>query len=261
MKILIKKLYKSKLAKSILILFYNITGKKPWSIGYVEYKWKQIMLSIINNNILTDFKKRNISLQYGIGIDERIVEYPWIFANLSNAKTKFLDCGSTFNYSSLVNHELIKNKEITILTYYPEYENYNQNRISYIYSDIRNMPLKDLYFDEIVCQSTIEHIAMDNSIYGYEIQSDNLKKEKNYEYLKAIAEINRVLANNGKLLLTFPYGKFENHGFFQQFDKEMVNRIIDLLKASAKNINTYFCLYKKDGWQFSEQEKCDNAES
>ena len=63
----------------------------------------------------------------------------------------------------------------------------------------------------------------------------------------------RVLKRKGTLLVTFPYGKFENHGFFQQFDNEMLDRILNIFKSFG-SCNVTFFEYKKDSWNFTNKE-------
>jgi SAM-dependent methyltransferase len=240
--------------------FYK-NGQIPWSEGYASHKEESISDSIYSTTILDEFFKKKISAHYGFRLDERIVEYPWIFANLKKDKTIFLDAGSTFNFDYLLNNELVENKEKYIYTFYPENESYNHKRISYVYGDLRDLPFRDNFFEEIVCQSTIEHIDMDNSIYGYDLTSTlEVVTNKSYEYLKVIEELLRVLKINGQLLLTFPFGKFENHGFFQQFDAEMLQRIFDLFEGKG-NIETDYFKYEKEGWRFAEKNELSQVES
>jgi SAM-dependent methyltransferase len=187
------------------------------------------------------------------------VEYPWIFSRISSEKTRILDAGSTFNFPEIMDLENLKHKELSILTFFPEAYNFYQKRISYVYADLREIPYKDEYFGEVVCQSTIEHIDMDNSMYGYDI--DKAKDEKkSFEYLKAMNELLRVLKKGGLLLLTFPYGKFENHGFFQQLDREMLQSIEDILKKSG-DYSLSFLMYSVNGWSFVSREQCEVSES
>lgn len=242
-------------------LVYRNISKKPWSYGYVDTKWDEINASLIDDTTLKAFKDSNIPKGFGIGFDERIVEYPWIFSRLRNvSNTSILDAGSTFNFKSIVNHANIKNKELTIYTYYPESDSFIENRISYVFGDLRNLPFKENFYDEIVCQSTIEHIDMDNSIYGYDLQPSAKPTVKSYEYLKVIEELIRVLKPGGQLLVTFPYGLFENHGFFQQFDEEMVNKITDKMNTNG-SLKKEFISYSKDGWKFDKQENCNSLVS
>jgi SAM-dependent methyltransferase len=238
---------------------YLKNGKVPWSEGYVEYKWESISKSINAADIIDGFRKNNVPDNYGIGLDERIVEYPWIISNLSNGSSVFLDAGSTFNFKILLEHPVVSAKNISIYTYSPEGENFNEKKISYIYGDLRSIPFKNELFDEIVCQSTIEHIGMNNRIYGYDLDIVSDHKENN-EYLIALNELLRVLKTGGKLLLTFPFGKFENHGFFQQFDNKMLGKIEQVLIQNGKYELSFF-RYFKIGWKYVKQEDAEDAES
>src|SRR6186997_339399 len=79
---------------------YLKTNRIPWSAGYQEYKWKRIDELIRDEKILSIFRQ-DLPLDHGyaIGIDERLVEYPFVFSKLRNEKTVLLDAGSTFNFS------------------------------------------------------------------------------------------------------------------------------------------------------------------
>ena len=243
-----------------LIKRYLTNGKKPWSEGYIEYKWDQIHTMIHDQKLLNEFKIENqLPAYFGIGIDERIVEYPWIFSKLLIGSSKILDAGSTFNFTEIITHPLIKNKDLTIFTYFPETKNFNEKRVSYVYGDLRDMPFRNNYYDQVISQSTIEHIDKDNSIYGYEA-SKVTEEKKSYEYLKAIKEFIRITKPGGSVLLTFPYGKFEDHGFFQQFDHEMLQRVIDEFDRYGK-LDINFMLYSNVGWSFSSKSECENSES
>ncbi len=238
---------------------YIANGRVPWSEGYAEHKYNEIKKAIQNPEIIAAFREQTLPANYGYRIDERIVEYPWIFSQLSTEKKTMLDAGSTFNFEYLLDEPTIANKHLFIHTYYPESPNFNHKRISYVYGDLRELPYQDNFFEEVVCQSTIEHIDMDNSIYGYDISHVNEEK-KSYEYLKVVEELLRVLKSKGVLLLTFPYGKFENHGFFQQFDEEMLKKILHNIDNIGNYQLTFFC-YSAQGWSFCSQENCKNIES
>jgi hypothetical protein len=73
-------------------------------------------------------------------------------------------------------------------------------------------------------------------------------------------ELIRILKPGGQLLLTFPYGTHENHGFFQQFDEEMLERITEALSANG-NFSKEFIIYSKAGWRFEKQENCNTSVS
>ncbi|BAO74410.1 methyltransferase domain-containing protein [Winogradskyella sp. PG-2] len=239
---------------------YIKRGKEPWTPGYNEFKTEEILNSISEKDVLKSFKDKIVPNNFGYRIDERIVEYTWIFSKLQNNKATFLDAGSTFNFDYLLGTGLISKKQKYIYTFYPEKLSFNEKQVSYVYGDLRDLPFKDDFFEEIVCQSTIEHIDMDNSIYGYNIEHNKNETKKSYEYLLVIEELIRVLKSKGKLLITFPFGKFENHGFFQQFDDEMLVRLTTLFNNRGDFEIDYF-KYEKEGWRFANRNELRNVAS
>ncbi len=239
---------------------YFENGQIPWSIGYQIHKEKSIIESINSNGILQKFNSNGILERFGFRLDERIVEYPWIFNNIKKGKLKLLDAGSTFNFKFILEHPLIQEKELTIFTYAPESPNFNEKKISYVYGDLRELPFKDGYFDIVISQSTIEHIDMNNSIYGYDIEYNKKAEIKSYQFIFAIKEMIRVLKPHGKLLITFPYGKYENHEFFQQFDSEMLGKILDEFYLEGGYTINYF-KYLPDGWYSCNESECKDMMS
>jgi SAM-dependent methyltransferase len=233
--------------------------KIPFSLGYNSAKWRFIKKSLNNPDLISSFENGKIPFAFGLGFDERVVEYPWIFSKLPLEAVYVLDAGSTFNFRPIVEHAYFRDKHLSIFTFYPESVNFPGNSVSYQYGDLREMPYSDNHFEVVVSHSTIEHIDMDNSIYGYEI-SHIAEQKKSLEYLKAVHEFYRVLKPNGTLLITFPYGKFRNYGFFQQFDAEMVGHIKESLSPLGK-LEFSFIKYNAAGWQFDGQVNCDDSTS
>lgn len=245
--------------KEDVIKQYVSAGRIPWSYGYHHFKWDFIEKTIGDKQVLSYFSRcKTLPPNFGQGIDDRSVEYPWLFSQLPDAGKNILDAGSTFNFELLVNQSSIVNNNLTVLTFFPEAKNYNEKRISYVYADLRNIPLRDNFFDVVVCQSTLEHIGMDNSIYGYDLKSENYGRDKDYSYLLAIKELIRVLKPGGKLLLTFPFGKYEFHGFFQQFDSEMLDRMRSVFIDEGKE-QIEFIEYKDAGWNWSTESSAANC--
>lgn len=233
---------------------YSNGDRTPWSVGYTEFKEAFIAEAISDGVIMESFQDKKVPSDFGIGLDERVVEYPWIFSRLDGNPEKIVDAGSTFNFKFVVEHKKIKEKQLDIFTYSPEDSCFFKNRISYVFGDLRDIPYKNDLFDTVVSQSTIEHIDMDNSIYGYDIENKGNQEVKSYDYLLATSEMLRILKPGGRLLLTFPFGKFENHGFFQQFDTEMLNRILAQFEGRG-SYDLDFFKYEKIGWRFANQEE------
>lgn len=238
---------------------YLKNGRRPWSFGYTDYKTKEINRIIQDKSILDKFLSKDLPSDFGQGLDERIFEYGWLFSKLPKLGAKFLDAGSTFNFKYILKNRVVKEKDLTIFTFYPEIPSFKHlDNVNYVYGDLRKMPFIDESFEVIVSQSTIEHIDMDNSMYGYELGKNEDSNQKSYDYLKALSEFNRVLAPGGVLLLTFPYGIFKNYGFFQQFDEEMVDRMVKTFEKTG-NVNLSFAKYENGRWDFSDQNSCNGC--
>ena len=241
---------------------YFAAKRIPWSEGYEDYKWDKIAEVINDASFLVKFMERKqLPAHYGTGLDERIVEYPYVFSNLSESSLRILDAGSTFNFAPVISHPVFSKKELTIFTAYPEKQNFIHKKISYVYGDLRVLPFRDEWFDEVVCMSTLEHIGMDNAIYGY--GEETIKKAdagENTEYLKAVSELVRVLKRKGKLYITVPFGQKINYGYFQQFDSLMVTSLNHMLESEGQSELTFF-RYHSGGWHFSRMEECNDAEA
>jgi hypothetical protein len=64
----------------------------------------------------------------------------------------------------------------------------------------------------------------------------------------------RVLKPGGVLYITFPFGKYENHGWFQQFDSPLMDRLIE--GFSPTSFNETIFRYDPDGWKLSDRNSC-----
>lgn len=239
----------------ILNPIFKITGRRPWSYIYNLYKWKMIKkyleLDLFNNGEL----KGN----YGKRLDERIIEYPWLFSRLPKENGTILDAGSALNYELLLNWPSIKSKTLFISTLGPEKNCFWMKGISYIYEDLRTTCYKEEYFDWVVCISTLEHIGLDNTTF---YTDDPLKKENMPSaYLLAINEIHRILKPGGVLFLTVPFGQYANHKWWQVFDAEMIDNIISTFNPSSV-IETHFRysnkIWYKSNRKLSKDATCSN---
>lgn len=230
--------------ESELIKSYIDGGRKPWSPGYNLYKDKYLKKVIGDEEIILLFKEgKPLPANYGEKLDERVVEYPWFISRVGEGGGRILDAGSSINHLFMLEHPDICKKELTIMTLEPESKCYWNRRISYQYSDIRKMPFKDGYFDEVVSISTLEHVGMDNSLYS---DNEAYIERRREDYIEAISEIKRVLKSGGYAYITVPYGKYTNFGWYQQFNAEMIDKLINAFAPSSLE-ETYYC-YTNDGW-------------
>lgn len=249
--------YKKIISDRLKVAYFKLNGCRPWSRGYFTFKFKYIEKAINDKELMERFKdSRSLPEKYGYALDERVVEYPWVLSRISASEDgNFLDAGSALNIKEILESPVLKNKKITIANLNPETNCFWQNNISYVFADIRELPFKESCFNYITCISTLEHIGMDNSIY---IEDQKYKEEKVFDFEKAILELKRVLKPGGKLLITVPFGKYQNFGRFQQFDTKLVDRVLEIFQSSEKYVSYY--KYTKDGWNISDKILCKNSE-
>lgn len=118
-----------------------------------------------------------------------------------------------------------------------------------IIGDITNSSFPDGAFDLIWCISALEHFGMDNS--GY---TDNFRRENDMD-MQAINEMLRLLAEGGGLLITVPYGKYEDHGWLRNYDKDHWQRLLDVARTKAKVQEWYFRHTYGEGWSIVKPEE------
>lgn len=251
--ILKKVIFSSPLLRGLFVLAYKIGGRRPWSLGYSVFKY-----SLIRHYVETNYyaaASGKFPQNFGIGIDERVVEYPWFFSRLKDNHAVILDAGSSLNHYSILTLSALKNRRLYLSTLDCEGFHRLENCPSYIYEDLREMCYRDEFFDAVVSISTIEHIGMDNHLYT----TDSTKRESDQlAYLKAIEEFRRVLKKDGTLFLTVPFGRYENHRWFQIFDSKMLRNIIDQFKPQTSSIT--FFKYFNNQWQFAKEQQCQDTE-
>jgi SAM-dependent methyltransferase len=189
---------------------------------------------------------------YGFRLDARVVEIPWALARLEDGRGRLLDAGSSLNHEFVLKAPVLADKEIIIVSLRPESQCHWRLGISYLYGDLRDLDFRDGLFDTIVCISTIEHVGMDNTMYGG--ASDSLKRIGRGEFLQAVRELRRVLRQGGLLYMTFPFGQYEDHGWFQQFDSQLTDMLVEAFGPSRFS-ETMF-RYDPDGWRVSDRASC-----
>lgn len=238
-----------------LVAQYLKGGQKPWSHGYNEFKDQFIRSCLTNENLLQIFAASlPLPIDFGKYLDERVIEYPWLFSLLQGSVGNILDAGGALNHSYIIEKILAKTKDLTVITLEPEACNFWQQRVSYIYADLRKIPFRDNWFDNTVCISTIEHVGMDNSIYSSKTE---FKKGCSEDYLLAAKELWRVTTNGGQLFMTIPFGKYIDYRWYQQFSGIQVEKILNILFPKKALLKYY--QYQNGAWILSNQEDCKNC--
>jgi SAM-dependent methyltransferase len=138
--------------------------------------------------------------------DERQIEIPWVLSRHSGAR-RVLDVGYAyapdlylealvaFGIDELVGVDLAK-REIP--------------GMRGVVADLRALPFDEGAFDLVLCVSTLEHVGWDNTVYGLPTEHDSTGM------LTALRELRRIIAADGRILITVPCGAEEDHGWFVQ---------------------------------------------
>jgi len=251
--ILKKIVFKMPLLKRFFVSIYQWGGRQPWSMGYSVYKYSYIA-NIVEKH-LDYFSGDTLPEEYGYGLDERVVEYPWFFSRLKAGANVILDAGSTLNHTDILSISLLRGRKLYISSL--DFEGFASatNVPFYVYEDLRQMSYKGEVFDAIACISTLEHIGMDNTHIYMSIL--NKKENEKYAFLDAIREFQRILKPRGVLYLSVPYGKYRDHRWLQVFDQALVNDIKREFSPSEFS-ETYF-KYENGQWNFSSVRACQDS--
>lgn len=230
---------------------YLAAGRIPWSDGYMEYRQAAVVAALESPGLMACFRDgRALPAGYGLGLDERCVEYPWVFSRLKSGPARLLDAGSALNYAELLSRTVWADVRLHVVTLAPEHQAFWDRGVSYLYEDLRHLPIRDATYDQVICVSTLEHIGMDNRDFTGGTHHEALPGD----HLAALAELRRVLKPGGDLLLTVPYGSYANLGTQLVFDAALLGGVIDAFAAAG--IEEAYFRYSADGWQHSTADAC-----
>jgi len=247
--------------RQTLIKAYIKGGRKPWSPGYKLSRSDFIKTVLNDDAIMAKFRALEpLPGGYGYGYDERVVEYPWALTRLSQNEGKLLDAGSVLNFLEIIENPRLAGKKLTIFTLAPENKAFWEKGISYNYGDLRELPFRDDWFDEIVSISTLEHVGMDTRIYTGVDSAGRVALDAK----QAAKELIRVLRPGGELLISVEFGKrqlveWNGSPFAEQFDSFMLRGLLKAFEA-CENVSTSFYKYNQNGWNISTKEECQDAE-
>ena len=251
-----------------LVAAYLAGGRLPWTPGYLDFHRARIAEALADPPLNTAFAAGDpLPAGYGHGLDERVVEWPWVLSRLGDPAdgapaaedrpgrpARLLDAGSALNHPFLLADPRLAGREVTIATLAPETDAAWKEGISYVFCDLRNSPFRDGWFDEVVSVSTLEHVGMNNALYSAD---DRFAEHENDDHLRAAADLARATRPGGRLLITVPFGRRESFGWFQQFDGPMVDRLIDAVGATEATQRYY--RYSADGWGPADRAACEGA--
>jgi len=167
------------------------------------------------------------------------------------AEHLMLDAGSVLNFEFILDNPVFRSRTIVVYNLSPE-SVVRRSNVSYIYGDLRNTILKNECFDEIVCISTLEHVGMNNTmLYSKNTRFNECRLD---DYQNVIKEFQRLLKPGGRLFITVPYGRYQNLGWLQQFDAQMIRKVLDTFQGSLNSVVYY--KYFSDGWRSADADMC-----
>jgi SAM-dependent methyltransferase len=118
-------------------------------------------------------------------------------------------------------------------------------RLLYTNSVVANIiktDFTDATFDLIWCISALEHFGMDNSVYTSEFTLDTDMD------VRALKEMTRILREGGTVYVSVPFGKFENHGWYRNYDQDLWQRLLAVARPICHVDELYFKYSAADGW-------------
>jgi SAM-dependent methyltransferase len=224
--------------------WYRARGGRPFTTGYGAFKEERIREVLEQEALDLD----PLAPGYGRDLDERIIEYPWLFARLPAGPGVLLDAGSALNFHYLLERPSLAAKAIYICTLAPERHSFWRLGVSYTFQDLRRTCFRDAFFDHIVSLSTLEHVGLDNARY----YTNGAPAERDPgSYLAAIREMVRILRPGGRLYLSVPYGRHADLGWLQVFDASMVDSVIEAFTPSSVTEEVF--RYTPAGWKRSDR--------
>jgi hypothetical protein len=222
---------------------WESAGRKPHAYGYNAARWFAIERDISSGDGRYGWN--------GAGFDERAVEYPWVFQRMATLAQqeprRVLDAGSVLNYPRVLAWwRAARLPPVSIVTLAFEGHAHVSQSVRYEFADLRALPYRDEWFSTVVCLSTIEHVGLDNTGYGAHAENSS---DPGAEALAAVAELRRVTARNGTLLISVPFGTRSNRGWFRVFDEADVRRLSTAPGWTNSRMRYFRAL--RDGWRES----------
>jgi SAM-dependent methyltransferase len=135
--------------------------------------------------------------------DERAIEIPWSLARY-RGEARVLDIGYAFAEPSYLAGLVALGAKDLVGVDLAEAE---VPGVRPVVADVRQLPFEDASFDLALCISTLEHVGRDNAVYDVDAAREDSGDEA------ALRELHRVLAKNGRLLVSVPTGEHDDQGW------------------------------------------------
>jgi SAM-dependent methyltransferase len=135
--------------------------------------------------------------------DERALEIPWSLARYRGER-RVLDIGYAFAEPAYLSGLVALGAAELVGA---DLAQADVPGLRSVVADVRELPFPDASFELAFCISTLEHVGRDNEIYDVDATRDDSGDEA------ALRELHRVLARDGRLLVSVPTGEREDQGW------------------------------------------------
>lgn len=194
------------------------------------------------------------------GLDERVVEYPWLFERMSALRDveRVLDAGSVLNHEPILNAwRRLGLPPVSIVTLGYEGHASVSNEARYEFADLRMLPYRDEWFPVVLSLSTLEHVGLDNAIYGAQAGAVAEASDPGAEAARALLELHRVTMRGGTVLVSLPFGARSNRGWFRIFDADDLDQL--LTGPGWINVGKRYFRSRREGWRECTSDEAKDA--
>jgi SAM-dependent methyltransferase len=164
--------------------------------------------------------------------DERAIEIPWVLGR-DRGEQRVLDVGTAFAEPLYVDglRQLGAAELVTVDLAEP----------ATVVADVRDLPFEDGRFELIHCNSTLEHVGRDNAVYDVDAPREEQGDAA------ALRELQRVLARDGRLLVSVPTGVRDDQGW--QLQREPLEWVELFERAGFTVYEDELYVHGPDGWR------------
>ncbi len=187
----------------------------------------------------------NPNFPYGANKTERVIEIPWALSKYNGGR-RVLEVGCSF---ASENPEYI---EGLLSINIPELHGIDISSVEapqFIKKtgDIRESGYETGFFDFVLCISTLEHVGKDNTKHYQPVAElgPSLPQASKPDMV-ALSEMYRILKQGGALIVTVPFGRFVDYGWFTNYDSRAISNLLGAIPFAG--INAEYFRYSAEGW-------------
>ena len=194
-----------------------------------------------------DGPDRPRELRADAALVERAIEIPWVLARYDGER-RVLDVGYAFAEAAyLAGLVGLGAAELTGV----DLAEADVPGLRSVVADVRELPLESGSFDLAFCVSTLEHVGRDNAVYSVETKRDDDGDAA------ALGELRRVLAKDGRLLVSVPTGERDDQGW--QLQRTPEDWIAVFERAGFVVYEDELYVRTPDGWRSATLEEARGA--